>query len=317
MDSEGKIYDVLIVGGGPAGLTAAIYAGRAKLSAFVVERENFGGTVFRTAEIANYPGIIKGETGAEFSARLEAQAWSFGAERTYGEVKAAELTGDVKEVTCADKVYKGRTLIIATGKAALVPAKLRIPGEDEYLGRGVSYCAVCDGPFFTGLDVFVAGGGNSALEESLYLANVVRRVTIIHGGEGFEADAKYADLVKGTENVSDLPETIITGIGGGELLTRIETENVRTGERSAIEAAEGENFGLFISVGTEPETGIFGEALETENGYIVTDEEMRTNIPGVLAAGDVRKKMYRQAVMAASDGATAALFAGKYLMEAK
>jgi len=317
MGKEEKIYDVLIAGGGPAGLTAAIYAGRAKLSVLVVERENFGGTVFRTAEIANYPGVIKKETGAEFSARLEAQAWSFGAEKVFGEVRAAELTGGVKEVACADKVYKARTLIIATGKAALVPAKLRIPGEDEYLGRGVSYCAVCDGPFFAGRDVFVAGGGNSALEESLYLANVVRRVTVIHSGEAFEADDKYVDLAKGTENVSFLMGTAVTGIGGGELLTRIGTENVRTGESGAIEALEGESFGLFISVGTEPETGIFGEALDTENGYIVTDEEMRTNILGVFAAGDVRKKTYRQAVMAASDGATAALFAGKYLMEAK
>ena len=317
MDNGEKIYDVLIIGGGPAGLTAAIYAGRAKLSALVIERENFGGAAAKTADLVNYPGILPGETGLEFSARLETQAWSFGAEKVYGDVQGAELAGPVKEVACGGNVYKGRTLIIASGKATDIPAKLKIPGEEDYLGRGVSYCAICDGPFFTDSRVFVVGGGDSALEESLYLAGVAKQVTIIYGGEAFEADKKYIDLVSGKENISFMMDTVVTDVGGGDLLTRIETKNTKTGEKSTIEAASGENFGLFIYAGTEPAVGVFGDTLETEKGYIITDEEMHTNIPGVFAAGDVRKKAFRQAVMAAADGATAALFAGKYLIEEK
>jgi len=317
MDSEEKIYDVLIIGGGPAGLTAAIYAGRAGLSALVIERENFGGVVSRIKELANFPGIIKGESGAVFAARLEEQAWSFGAEKTYGSVSSAELSGDVKEVSCADKLYKGRTVIIASGKAAQTPTKLRIPGEIEFVGRGASYCAACDGAFFAGLDVFVVGGGDSAIEESLYLANIARQVTVICGESAPDADEKYLGPAKKKDNISFLTDTAVTGVGGGDLLTRIETENSKTGERTVIEAREGENFGLFVSVGTEPETGVFGDSLEMKDGYIVTDGDMRTNIPGVFAAGDVRAKTFRQAVLAAAEGAAAALFAGKYLMEAK
>jgi len=317
METGEKIYDVLIVGGGPAGLSAAIYAGRARLSVLVIERGMFGGAMSKAKDLANYPGVLPGETGAELAARLEEQAWSFGAEKVSGEVRAAELSGEVKKIICGNKVYSGRTLIIATGKAASVPAKLKIPGEEEYLGRGVSYCAICDGPFFADSDVYVIGGADSALEESLYLAKVTRHVTIINDEDTFQAEEKLIELIKETENISVMPDTTVTEIGGGDLLTRIETENVRTGKKSTISAAEGENFGFFIYIGTEPETGIFGAALETDSGYIVSDCEMHTNIPGVYAAGDVRFKMYRQAVMAAAEGATAALFAGKYIMEAK
>jgi len=315
MDNVEKIYDVLILGGGPAGLTAAIYAGRAKLSALVIEREAFGGTVHKTKDVVNYPGILPGETGAELSDRIAEQAWSFGAEKAYGEVSAAELTGEVKEIVCGSTVYRGRTVIIATGRAANVPAKLGIPGEAEYLGRGVSYCAICDGPFFAGLDVFVIGGGDSALEESLYLAGVVRQVTIIYRRDVFRANEKHIRLAEETENISFLMDTVVAEIGGGDLISRIETQNVKTGEKRTITAAEGENFGVFIYIGTEPAMGFFGEVLNMRDGYIITDEETRTSVPGVFAAGDVRQKMFRQAVMAASDGATAALFAGKYIRE--
>jgi len=317
MTESEKIYDVLIIGGGPAGLTAAIYAGRAKHSTLIIERNMFGGAVLQASELANYPGVLPRETGAEFAARLETQAWSFGAEKAAGEVRAAELTGDVKEVTCGDIVYRGKTLIIATGKAVGVPAKLRVPGESEFEGRGVSYCAICDGPFFADSDVFVIGGGESALEESLYLAKVTRKVSIINRGDAFEADNKLLDLVKETDNISVSLDTKVVEIGGGDLLTRVETENIKTGERRSIVADEGENFGFFIYVGETPATGVFGDALDTEKGYIITDEKMQTNIPGVFAAGDVRQKTYRQAVMAAAEGATAALFAGKYLLESR
>jgi thioredoxin reductase (NADPH) len=311
--SENKIlYDILILGAGPAGLSAAIYAGRAGLSVLVIERGAFGGNVFQTAEIANYPGVLPGETGAELAARLEAHADAFGAEKAYGAAEAVSLSGEIKEVTAGGTAYRGRALIIATGS---VPTKLGIPGEEEYTGRGVSYCAICDGPFFSGLDVYVVGGGDSALEESLYLAKFARKVTVIHRRDAFRAAKSIVDHVKGTENISFLLDTVVTGVGGGELLTRIETENVKTGERRVISANDGENFGFFVFAGMKPETGLFAGALDTENGYIVTDEEMRTNISGVFAAGDVRRKALRQVVTAAADGAIAAIRAEKYLLE--
>ena len=316
MDNGEKIYDVLILGGGPAGLTAAIYAGRAKLSALIIERETFGGTVFNIKDLENYPGILPGETGADFSERIAAQAWSFGAEKALGEVLSAELTGDVKEAVCTGAVYRGKTVIIATGKAAGSKDKLEIIGEAEYVGRGVSYCAICDGTFFAELDVFVVGGGDRALEEGLYLSKIARSVTIIHKSGSLGAEKKLVNLVNEAKNISVMTDTVATEVGGGDLLTSIETENVKTGERNTITAGEGENFGVFILTGTGQQAGFFKDVLETSEGYIVTDEEMRTNVPGVFAAGDVRVKTYRQAVTAAADGATAALSAGKYLMEA-
>jgi len=317
MDNEEKIYDVLILGGGPAGLSAAIYAGRAKHSVLVIERETIGGKVFGIKDLENYPGIIPGETGADFSERVAAQAWSFGAEKTLGEALSAELTGDIKKITSTSAVYRGKTVIIATGKTAGSSDKREIKGETEYVGRGVSYCAVCDGTFFAGLDVFVTGGGDRALEESLYLSNIARNVTIIHEADSFRAEKKLVRLVNEAENISIIMDSVMTEIGGGDLVTGIETENVKTGERNTFTAAEGENFGVFILTGTGQQAGFFKDALDTSDGYILTDEEMRTSIPGVFAAGDVRHKTFRQAVTAAADGATAALVAGKYLMEAK
>jgi len=317
MDNGEKIYDVLILGGGPAGLSAAIYAGRAKHSALVIERETFGGKVFNIKDLENYPGILTGETGADFSERVAAQAWSFGAEKALGEVLSAELTGDVKELICTSAVYRGRTVIMATGKSISTANKREIKGETEYVGRGVSYCAVCDGTFFSGLDVFIVGGGDRALEESLYLSKIARKVTIINDADSLRAEKKLVNLVNKAENVSVVTETVITEIGGGDLVTLVDTENIKTGERNTITAAEGENFGVFILTGTGQQTGFFKDTLETKDDYIVTDEEMRTSVPGVFAAGDVRFKTFRQAVTAAADGATAALNAGKYLMEAK
>jgi len=312
MGEEGKLYDVLILGGGPAGLAAAIYAGRAGLSVLVAERGPFGGAIFQTAEIANYPGGQPGESGAEFSARLEAHADAFGAEKALGAVTGVKLAEKTKEISIGDAIYRGRSLIIATGS---VPSKLGIPGEAEYTGLGVSYCAICDGPFFSGLDVFVIGGGDSALEESLHLAKFARKVTIIHRRDAFRAAKQIVGRAEGTENISFMLDTVVTEVGGGDFLTRIETENVRTGEKQTILAADGENFGVFIFTGMRPETGLFEGLLELKDGYIVTDEEMRTNVPGVFAAGDVRAKRLRQVVTATADGAIAATQAEKYLLE--
>jgi thioredoxin reductase (NADPH) len=306
-----KHYDILIIGGGPAGLSAAIYAGRAGLSVLVAERGAFGGTAFQTAEIANYPGGFPGESGAEFSARLASHADEFGAEKTIGVVTEVSIHEKEKKIVVGGETFAGRSLIIATGS---VPLRLGIPGEEEYFGRGVSYCAVCDGPFFSGLDVFVVGGGNSAIEESVHLAKFARQVTVIHRRDAFRAARKVVDHAQSRDNISFMLDTVVTGIGGGDLLTRIEAENVKTGERRVMEAMEGENFGFFVFAGMKPETGLF-DGLDKKDGYIVTDESMRTNIPGVFAAGDVRLKTLRQIVTAASDGAIAAIEAEKYLLE--
>jgi len=313
MGGNEKLYDILILGGGPAGLSAAIYAGRAGLSALVIERGAFGGAIFQTAEIANYPGGASGgESGAEFSARLEAQADAFGAEKVRGAAAAVKAEGSIKEVTVGNTVYRGRSLIVATGS---VPAKLGVPGEEEFTGLGVSYCAVCDGPFFSNLDVFVVGGGDSALEESLFLAKIARHVVIIHRRDSFRAARQIVDMAKRTKNILYMMDTVVTGIGGDGFLTRIETENVKTGEKILIKADEGESFGLFIFAGMKPQSGLFEGILETQDGYIVADEEMRTSVSGVFAAGDVRKKMLRQAVTATADGAIAAISAEKYLRD--
>ena len=303
------MYDVLIIGGGPAGLSAGIYAGRAGLSVLIIERGAFGGTAFQTAEIANYPGGISGESGAEFSARLEAQAEAFGAEKVTGIVTEVSLEGEIKKVSASGITYSGRTVIIAAGS---IPAKLGVPGEEDYAGRGVSYCAVCDGPFFTGLDVFVAGGGDSAVEESIYLAKFARKVTIIHRRDSFRAASTLVKHAEQTENISFMLDTVVKEVSGGDLLTCIETENVKTGERQSITAIEGENFGFFVFAGMEPQTGIFKGLLEMDKGYIITDEDMRTTISGVFAAGDVRRKGLRQVVTATSDGAIAAIQAGRF-----
>jgi len=317
MDESEKIYDVLILGGGPAGLTAAIYAARAKLRTLVIERETIGGALFNIKDLVNYPGILPGETGAEFSGRIAAQAWSFGAEKALGDVISAQLEGEVKKVICAGGAYEGKTVIIATGNAKGIKDSQKLAGEDEYVGRGVSYCAICDGPFFSGLDVFVKGGGDRALEESLYLSKIARSVTIINAKDSFRAEKKLIGLVSDSKNISYIMDTEIIETGGGDLLTRVVTKDVKTGETNTVTASGGENFGVFILDGSGQKAGFFNDLLETEDGYIITDEDMRASVPGVFAAGDVRKKTYRQAVLATADGATAALFAGRYIMEAK
>ncbi|MDR1815145.1 MAG: FAD-dependent oxidoreductase [Clostridiales Family XIII bacterium] len=310
--TDEALYDVVIVGGGPAGLAAAIYAGRAGLKTVVIERGAFGGNIFQTAEIANYPGGVVDESGAEFSARLTAHADAFGAERVSGEVTMLNLIGPVKDAVVGGNAYQGRTMILATGS---VPVKLGVPGEDAFSGLGVSYCAVCDGPFFTGKDVFVVGGGDSAVEEAMYLAKFARKVTIIHRRDEFRAARSIVERAERVDNIEFLLETIVTELGGDGLLTRVTVESVETGKSRVIKAAEGDNFGVFIFAGMRPVSELFGNELDTERGYIVTDERMRTNIPGVFAAGDIRKKLLRQVVTATSDGAVAAIEAEKYMIE--
>ena len=309
---EEKVYDVVVVGGGPAGLSAGIYAARAGLSVIVVERGAFGGNIFLTAEIANYPGGMETESGADFAARITAHADAFAVDRLAGEITELRLDGAVKEAVLGDIVIRGHTMILATGS---VSNKLGVPGELKYIGAGVSYCAVCDGPFFRGKDVFVVGGGDSALEEAIFLAKFARGVTVIHRRDEFRAAKSIVDHAMKIPTIGFLLDTVVKELGGNEdgLLSKLTVENVKTGESRIIEAAPGDNFGLFIFAGMQPVCDLFADKVETDKGYILTDERMRTSVPGVFAAGDIRKKLLRQAVTATSDGAIAAIEAEKYL----
>jgi thioredoxin reductase (NADPH) len=308
-----KIYDLIIIGGGPAGLSAAIYARRAHLETLLIEKGPLGGQIFQTAEIENYPGGLKGESGEEFCKRLAEQAASFGYERAVDEVRDLCLEGAEKIVVGGKASYRGRTLIIATGN---VPMPLGVPGESDFAGRGVSYCATCDAPFFTGLAVYVVGGGDAAVEEALHLAKFARQVTIIHRRNALRAAKSIQHKAEAAENVDFLLDTIVREIRGGDLLDSIVVENVKTGERQEIKADETDGtMGLFIFVGSTPQTAICEGKIQMEHGYILTDEAMGTDISGVYAAGDLRKKSLRQVVTAAADGAIAAVSAERFLLE--
>lgn len=300
-----KIYDVIIIGGGPAGLSSAIYARRAELSVLLIEKGVLGGQIFQTSEIENYPGGVKGESGAEFTDRLAKQAESFEYDKVIDEVVDVSLEGDTKTIKCKKDEYKGRGIIVATGTQHTT---LNVPGEFDYAGRGVSYCATCDAPFFRDLDVFVVGGGDAAVEEALHLAKFARKVTIIHRRDKLRAAKHIQQKAFNTQNITFMFDTVVREIKGKDLLESIIVENVRTNEVTEIEAnPEDGTFGVFVFVGLKPVTTLFEGKLNLENGYIVTDENMKTSVDKVYAAGDVRNKNLRQVVTAASDGAIAAV----------
>ena len=299
-----KIYDVIIIGGGPAGLSSAIYARRADLSCLLIEKGVMGGQIFQTSEIENYPGGMKGESGAEFSDRLEKQALSFDCEKLIDTVISVDLKSEPKKVTCQNGEYYAKGIIIATGTEHTT---LDVPGEFEYAGRGVSYCATCDAPFFNNLEVFVVGGGDSAVEEALHLAKFARKVTIIHRRDKLRAAKHIQQKAFETKNIDFMLESVVREIKGEDLLQSIVVENIRTGDIQEIQAKSDDGtFGVFVFVGLKPISALFEGQIDMEKGYIITDDNMKTNIDKVYAAGDVRKKVLRQVVTAAADGAIAA-----------
>jgi thioredoxin reductase (NADPH) len=306
-----RIYDLIIVGGGPAGLAAAIYARRAMLDTLLIEKNAYGGQILITAAVDNYPGGIKGESGAEFAMRLAEQAKSFGYDEAFGDVEQIDFSGDTKKIRAGGVAYSARAVIIATGS---IPATLGVPGEWDFTGKGVSYCATCDGPFFSGLDVYVVGGGESAVEEAIHLTKFARKVTIIHRRDELRATMSTQHKVKKCDNLSFLFDTVVKEIKGESLLNTLVVENVKTGEVMEIKPHDGDStMGVFIFVGNRPQTEMFEGVLEMANGYIVTDPDMRTNSPKVYAAGDVWAKNLRQLVTATADGAIAAVTAEKDL----
>ena len=307
-----KDYDIIIIGGGPAGLSAGIYAGRAKMSALIIEKERDGGQIVVTSEIENYPGCIEDESGETLVARMTAQAEKFGVEHAFDMVTDVELDGPVKKVICAGGEYTAKAVIIAAGA---YPISVGCPGERELSGMGVSYCATCDAPFFRDLEVFVVGGGDSAVEEALYLTKFARKVTVIHRRDQLRAAKSIQEKAFADPKMNFLWDSVVEEIKGKDMVEAMVVRNVKTGELTEIkaDAADG-TFGIFVFIGHRPNSTLFqGKIALDERGYIPTDDDMRTNVPGVFAAGDIRVKSLRQVVTACADGAIAAVQAEKYI----
>jgi thioredoxin reductase (NADPH) len=306
-----NIYDVIILGGGPAGLSAGIYAGRACMKTLMIEKTFEGGQLAITAEIENYPGCMEHETGPSLIERMVAQIKKFGIERKYETVESVELQGDVKVVKTSAGEHKAKTVIIATGA---FPRLIGCPGERELTGKGVSYCATCDGNFFTDLEVYVNGGGDTAVEEALYLTRFARKVTIVHRRDEFRAAKYLVDQAKENPKIDFMLNTVITEIKGDEIVESMVVQDTITKESREIFADEEDGtFGIFVFVGFLPNSGLFEGQITIQDGYIPTDDNMRTNVPGVFAAGDIRVKSLRQVVTAAADGAIAATMADKFI----
>lgn len=311
MDQEGiKTYEVIIIGGGPAGLTAGLYAARARLRTLLIEFGLFGGQMTTTELIENYPGFPKGITGAELSGLMEEQAKRFGMEALADEVLEVALEGDWKRVRTHNEVYRSEALIVATGTEY---RKLGVPGEMELRGRGVSYCATCDGAFFKDNRIVVVGGGDSALTEALFLTKFVKELTIIHRRDALRATKIYQERAFANPKIKFLWNSVVQEIKGGETVRSVVVKNVKTGEIKELETD-----GVFLFVGLTPRTEFMGGIVEMdEGGYILTNENCETSVKGIFAAGDCRKKLLRQVATAVGDGATAAFAAEKYLESKK
>ena len=300
------VYDVIVIGGGPAGYTAALYAARASLSVLVLEKLSPGGQMGTTDQIDNYPGFPNGVNGFELAMEMKKGAERFGAQTKLAAVTEARLAGDVKEVLAGGERYQGRSVILATGAH---PRELGLPGESGLRGRGVSYCATCDGMFFRGKDVAVVGGGNTAAADALYLSRIYRKVTVIHRRDTLRASAVYLKPLQETGNVEFLWDTQVVALEYGPALTGVEVRHKKTGESHVLPCS-----GLFVAIGQVPDTGLFaGEVPLDGAGYVQADESTKTGVPGVFAAGDLRAKPLRQIVTACADGATAAAAAEEYL----
>ena len=312
----GKLYDVVILGAGPGGLAAGLYAGRARLSTLILEKGQDGGQIAITDEIENYPGQnVEGESGPSLIERFTAQAEKFGCERAHDTINSIEIDGDIKRLIGTNGTYEGKTLIIATGA---YPRPIGCEGEQEFLGKGVSYCATCDANFFEDFEVYVVGGGDAAVEEAMYLTKFARKVTVIHRRNELRAAKSIQERAFANDKLFFMWDSVVVKLDGDDILQKMTVKNVKTGELTTYEADEEDGmFGVFGFIGRVPNTDVLkdsGLALD-ERGYIPTDDNMLTNVPGVFAAGDVRVKELRQVVTAAADGAIAATQAEKYINE--
>ncbi|KAF0425414.1 thioredoxin-disulfide reductase [Pediococcus acidilactici] len=301
-----KQYDVIVIGAGPAGMTAALYASRANLSVLMLDRGIYGGQMNNTAAIENYPGF-KSILGPDLAKEMYESSTQFGAEYAYGSVESIRDDGATKLVkTDMGEEFVGKAIIIGTGSEY---KKLGVPGEEEFSGRGVSYCAVCDGAFFKGMHLIVVGGGDSAIEEGIYLTQLASKVTVIHRRDQLRAQKISQDRAFANPKMEFVWNSNVTEIVGDDKVTGVKVKNNQTGEDSFIEAA-----GVFIYVGVKPMTAPFKDlGILDENGWIPTDDLMHTKVPGILAVGDVRKKNLRQVATAVGEGGTAGQQAYEYI----
>lgn len=295
------VYDMIVIGGGPAGYTSALYAARAGLDVVIIEKMSAGGQMAVTDRIDNYSGFDEGIPGFELGMKMQAGAERFGAVTKYAEVKDAELDGRIKKLITSSGDFYAYTVVIATGAN---PRELGVDREEEYVGRGVHYCAHCDGRFYRNKTVMVVGGGNSALEDALYLSRLAEKVYLVHRRDTFRASKIYVDALGKSANIEFLANSSVSELIADERVTGIRLADGR----------ELEINGLFVSIGRKPASEMFKGKLDLdENGYIIADESTRTNIAGVYAVGDVRTKALRQVVTAVGDGAVAVHYAEEYL----
>lgn len=306
-DAPANEYDVIVIGAGPAGLTAGLYAARGGLSVAVFERISPGGQLAQTSEVENYPGFPNGAEGWQLAFDMQQQALNFGVKIITEEVTGVDLSGDRKQVVTPNGTYAAKSVIVATGAHH---RELGLPGEHELQGKGVSYCATCDGNFFRGKDVIVVGGGNTAVGDALYLARICNKVYLVHRRDKLRATPVYNQRLVEMENIefvwNSTPEAILSE---GGVVTGLRVKDVNTGDLREIAASA-----VFVAVGNAPSTGFLAGALELDGaGYIVADESGKTSVPGVFVAGDVRTKSLRQVVTAVADGAQAAENAAEFI----
>lgn len=300
------MYDIIIIGGGPTGLNAGLYAGRAGLKALIIEKLFSGGQAATTYEVDNYLGFVSSISGPDLVMKMEEHAKKFGAEIIHETVESVELSGPVKTVKTPQNSYQARVVILAMGAQ---PKKLGVTGEAEFSGRGVSYCATCDGNFYRHQPVMVVGGGDTALEDALYLSNICKTVYLVHRRDSFRGAKTLSDAVRANPNIQLVLNAQVERLEGEKML---HAAYVRKNGADAAEKFE--ISGIFIAVGADPSSDLVRGMVDMdENGYIITDEDMRTSLPGVLAAGDIRQKKLRQIITAASDGAVAIYTAQGYL----
>lgn len=301
------IYDMVILGGGPGGYTAALYAARSGLDVLVLEKLSAGGQMALTSQIDNYPGFPEGIDGFELGMKFQEQAEKFGAKTEYAEVRSLNLRVVPRVISTSEGDYFARTVVIATGAGA---KKLGLPDEERLVGRGVGYCAHCDGMFYRGKTVAIVGGGNSAAAEALYLSRIAKKVILIHRRDSLRATKVYHEPLKKLDNLEFRWNSGITELLGEDRLSGVRVKNYITDEEEELQVD-----GVFISIGRKPATELLEGQLKLEGGYIVADESTQTSIPGVYAVGDVRTKALRQILTAASDGANAAHHAEGWLSE--
>ena len=302
------VYDIIVIGGGPAGLSAGLYGARSRAKTLILEKGKWGGQAATTEELENYPGSIEQPTGPEITARMKRQAEEFGAETRAETVTKLELDGKIKRVITDSAEYQAKTVIIATGAK---PRLLGCPGELELRGKGVSYCATCDADFFTDLRVVVVGGGDSAIQEAIYLTKFAEKVTVIHRRDELRAAKSIQERAFANPKIDFIWDSVVTEIKGDGIVESVVVKNVKTNEIKEVQTD-----GVFMFVGYDPVSDLVKGLVDMdEKGYIITDENMSTSIEGVFAAGDVRVKSLRQVVTAASDGAIAAVRAEHYISE--